>query len=76
MPYFLNVPISSNSFTEVVNYKYFVDKSELIEKVNQNIRTPNKYICVTRPRRFGKTINAMMLATIQKMPISKHFLMN
>ena len=62
MPYFLNTPISNNSFTEVANYKYFVDKSELIEKVNQCIGTPNKYLCITRPRRFGKTINAMMLA--------------
>ncbi len=62
MPYFLNAPIISNSFTEVANYKYFVDKSDFIEKVNTNIKTPNKYLCITRPRRFGKTINAMMLA--------------
>lgn len=62
MPYFLNTPITNNSFTEVANYKYFVDKSELIDKVNECIDTPNKYICITRPRRFGKTINAMMLA--------------
>ena len=62
LPYFLNTPITNNSFTEVANYKYFVDKSELIEKVNENIKTPSKYICITRPRRFGKTINAMMLA--------------
>ena len=62
MPYFLNTPIISNSFTEVADYKYFVDKSEFIEKVNGNIKTPSKYICITRPRRFGKTINAMMLA--------------
>ncbi|MGN1044307.1 MAG: AAA family ATPase [Acutalibacteraceae bacterium] len=62
MPYFLNTPIISNSFTEVANYKYFVDKSDFIEKVNGNIKTPSKYLCITRPRRFGKTINAMMLA--------------
>ncbi len=63
MPYFLNTPIISNSFTEAVSDKYFVDKSTLIEKTNVNIRTPNKYLCITRPRRFGKTINAMMLAS-------------
>lgn len=62
MSYFLNTPITNNSFTEVANYKYFVDKSELIGKVTECIDTPNKYICITRPRRFGKTINAMMLA--------------
>ncbi len=62
LPYFLNTPITNNAFTEVANYKYFVDKSKLIEKLNENIKTPSKYICITRPRRFGKTINAMMLA--------------
>ena len=63
MPYFLNVPITKNSFTEVANYKYFVDKSGLISKMNECINTPNKYVCITRPRRFGKTLNAMMLAS-------------
>ena len=63
MTYFLNASIKHNSFTEVANYKYFVDKSGLIEKINKNIKTPGKYICITKPRRFGKTINAMMLAS-------------
>ncbi len=62
MSYFLNVPIKNNSFTEAANYKYFVDKSILIDKLNDCISSPNKYVCITRPRRFGKTINAMMLA--------------
>ncbi len=63
MPYFLNVPITKNSFTEVAGYKYFVDKSGLIGKMNECMNTPNKYVCITRPRRFGKTLNAMMLAS-------------
>lgn len=62
MAYFLNIPIINNSFTELANYKYFVDKTEMIEKLNDSIDSPDKYICITRPRRFVKTINAMMLA--------------
>ena len=62
MAYFLNIPIINNSFTELANYKYFVDKTEMIEKLNDSIDSPDKYICITMPRRFGKTINAMMLA--------------
>ena len=62
MPYFLNTPIVNNSFTEVAIYQYFIDKSVLIEKVNECMGTPNKYLCITRPRRFGKTVNAMILA--------------
>ena len=42
MPYFLNVPITKNSFTEVAGYKYFVDKSGLIGKMNECMNTPNK----------------------------------
>lgn len=40
----------------------YVDKSGLLEITNAKIKTKDKYLCVTRPRRFGKTINANMLA--------------
>lgn len=63
MPYFLNSPIVNNSFTELAYYQYFVDKSAIISEINASISTPNKYLCITRPRRFGKTLNAMMLAS-------------
>lgn len=36
----------------------YVDKSGLLEITNAKIKTKDKYLCVTRPRRFGKTINA------------------
>ena len=39
----------------------FVDHSLLIEKTNHLIRTPNKMLCVSRPRRFGKSTDANML---------------
>ena len=63
MSYFWNDNIISNPFTEAAGCKYFIDKSRLISKVNEKIKTPYKYICITRPRRFGKTVNAMMLAS-------------
>ena len=56
-----------NSDKPLVNYKnlyrskYFVDKSLIIEKINEVIETSDKYICVTRPRRFGKSSVADML---------------
>lgn len=48
-------------FQESLNSEIYVDKSMLIEKVSTKIKTGNKYICITRPRRFGKTVNANML---------------
>ena len=62
MPYFLNSITPVNQFTKTTKEKYFVDKSELIERMNELVGTASQYVCITRPRRFGKTINAMMLA--------------
>jgi hypothetical protein len=53
------LPIGLSDFKELRmgNY-YFVDKSEFIsEVINEN----NKVILITRPRRFGKTLNLSML---------------
>ena len=53
------LPIGLSDFKELrmSNY-YFVDKSEFIsEVINEN----NKVILITRPRRFGKTLNLSML---------------
>lgn len=41
--------------------KYFVDKSGMIEKVNERLFTKNRYLCITKPRRFGKTSVLNML---------------
>ena len=63
MTYFINKKILNNSFTEEFYKDFFVDKSLLIEKMNKNMGGSTKFVCITRPRRFGKTINAMMLET-------------
>ena len=39
----------------------FVDKSGLIEILNDNINTTHRYVCVSRPRRFGKSVAAKMI---------------
>lgn len=41
---------------------FYIDKTDFIACMNQNVRTTNKFICFTRPRRFGKTITAKMLS--------------
>lgn len=49
-------------FEESIASQIYVDKSELIAYTNQVIGTEQKYICVSRPRRFGKSMTANMLA--------------
>ncbi|MGN0594341.1 MAG: AAA family ATPase [Hominimerdicola sp.] len=44
-----------------MNSKIYIDKSMLIENTNSEIYTEQKYICVSRPRRFGKSMAANML---------------
>jgi len=58
---YLNTDTPYLLFRETINSDIYVDKSMLIEKVSSKIRKTNKYVCITRPRRFGKTINANML---------------
>ena len=51
----------NTEFEEAVNAEIYVDKTLLIEYANRVLRTPQKYICVSRPRRFGKSMAANML---------------
>jgi hypothetical protein len=52
---YLNTNKPFENYRELVNEEYFVDKSSMIALLNQRISTKSKYICVTRPRRFGKS---------------------
>ena len=40
---------------------YFVDKSNMLEQLFPLVEEGSNYICITRPRRFGKTIMANMI---------------
>ena len=46
---------------ETKNSEIFIDKSQMISALNSKIRTSGKFICVSRPRRFGKSVTANML---------------
>ena len=64
MSYFLNNIDKENDFLYITKNKYFVDKTKLLEKFNKIMdKHENKFVCITRPRRFGKSINASMLAS-------------
>ena len=48
-------------FSKDVNSEIYVDKTLLIEQTNRCINTNNQYVCISRPRRFGKSMAANML---------------
>ena len=51
----------NTAFREAVNSMIYVDKTELIVYTNSVLNTMQKNICVSRPRRFGKSMAADML---------------
>jgi len=48
-------------FQNMINSEIYVDHSLLIEATNKIINTENNKLCVSRPRRFGKSTDANML---------------
>lgn len=52
----------NDGFKESIRSRIYVDKTELIARTNELIGTKEKYICVSRPRRFGKSMALEMLA--------------
>ena len=48
-------------FKEILAGKICVDKTMLISVLNNYIDNATKYVCVSRPRRFGKTFASNML---------------
>ena len=50
----------NSGFEEVLNGDY-IDKTGLISLINKRINTPSKLVCISRPRRFGKSYAAKML---------------
>src|SRR3990167_5432996 len=53
------LPLGISDFKEIQQQRlYFVDKSRLIQELFEN---PEKVTLITRPRRFGKTLNLSML---------------
>ena len=60
MGIYLN-PGNSN-FIEMVSAEIFVDKTMMISETNRILGTTDKYICMSRPRRFGKTYAGNMIS--------------
>lgn len=52
----------SKGFQSSLNSEIYVDKTDLLEQTNRVLGTRQKFLCVSRPRRFGKSMAADMLA--------------
>lgn len=59
---YLNTPAPHTLYKEIRESDYFVDKTLMLEEIIKSLSSANKYLCITRPRRFGKTVMAHMIA--------------
>lgn len=52
----------NEEFKKAINSEIYVDKTMFLAFTNHNLNTEHQNICVSRPRRFGKSMAANMLA--------------
>lgn len=61
MGVFLNSSAPYENYKEIASDTYFVDKSPLIEELLPALGKRDRHFCITRPRRFGKSVMADMI---------------
>lgn len=59
---FLNNKEPYDKYKTVMKGTYFVDKSGILEELIPALQQEQRFFCITRPRRFGKTVMANMIA--------------
>lgn len=52
----------NEKFMQCINSEIYIDKTGLIKYCSRVMNSLQKYICMSRPRRFGKSVTADMLA--------------
>ena len=68
---YLNSRAAYTLYKSETEKPYFVDKSEMLQELFPLVRTGNNHICITRPRRFGKTVAANMIAAFFLVPATR-----
>lgn len=63
MGVYLNSPTAYTLYKSEAAKTYFVDKTRILGELFPLIETGNHYICITRPRRFGKTVMANLIVS-------------
>ncbi len=48
-------------FAQALNSEIYIDKSMLIKHTNERLNSNDRHLCISRPRRFGKSMAANML---------------
>ena len=60
------------AYQMAVNSEIYIDKTEMIQYINSVVNTQQRFVSVSRPRRFGKTIAANMLCAYYDREADSH----
>jgi len=63
----------NETFRKILRSNY-IDKTNLISLMNERVGSAECFVCISRPRRFGKTWNANMLAAYYDCSCDSHAL--
>ncbi len=63
MGVYLNSQAAYTLYRNETTKTYFVDKTRILEELFPLVESGNHYVCITRPRRFGKTVMANLIAS-------------
>lgn len=72
MGVYLNSRVAYTLFSDETKMPYFIDKSKMLEELFPLMQTGNNHICITRPRRFGKTVMANMIVSFFSQAYDSH----
>ena len=73
MGIYLNPTTPYEEYKMIKHTRFFVDKSVIIDEILTSlVLDAQKYICITRPRRFGKTVMANMLGAYFEESVDAH----
>ncbi len=61
----MGIYLNTNSelLRESMNSEIYIDKSLIIRELNRMIKTERKFVCVSRPRRFGKSMASDLISS-------------
>ena len=63
MGFYLNSTAAGILYRDEATRPYFVDKTNILKELFPLIKEGSSFLCITRPRRFGKTVMANMIAS-------------
>ena len=59
-------------FDSIIHSEIYIDKTGIIEPLNRWINTEDRFVCVSRARRFGKTVAAKTLCAYYDKTCDSH----